>query len=158
MAIFNVAIFEFGSRSGTYFALALFGTMFAVLGWGVAREIRRRFSQRRTLAIAAGLLLFIGPVSMIYASSLSGFYEAELDENELRLLYIIPGCIETIPVSEIAGMEETYAFKSRWRLNVVRSTGQRYESATLGSAPVKRAAADLRARLKLLQSSSQHVR
>ena len=143
-----VILFEFGSRSGSYFALALFGTIFAVLGWGIAREIRRHFPRRpRWRAAIAGVLLFACPVSLIYATSLNGFYEAEVREDQLLLRYLLLGQVDTMPLADISKVEEAYAFKGRWRLHISRSNGERYESATWGHAAVSKALAELRARV-----------
>jgi hypothetical protein len=40
-------VLEFGSRSGSWFALCLFIAMFGGLGWGIAREFRRRSQGRQ---------------------------------------------------------------------------------------------------------------
>ena len=87
----NSVVLHFGSRSGSWFALGLFAAMFGTLGWGVAREIRLRSKSDSGLARVLGLALLVAPVVMIYASSLSGFYEAQVDGPTLRLHYLFPG-------------------------------------------------------------------
>lgn len=154
LEISSPVIFEFGSRSGSYFALALFGSIFAVLGWGIAREIRRRLPKRsRWWANVAGVLLFACPVSLIYASSLNGFYEAEVRGDKLLLRYLLSGQEEAMPLSEISKLDEAYVFKGRWRLHIARSTGERYVSATWGHAPVSKALAEIRARVEAARRS-----
>src|SRR5262245_66665548 len=83
----NSLVLHFGSRSGSWFALGLFVAMFGTLGWSVAREIRLRSKTSSRIAGALGLALLVGPVAMVYASSLSGVYEAEVGGGTLRLHY-----------------------------------------------------------------------
>jgi hypothetical protein len=142
----------FGSPSGSYFALSLFGILFAFLGWGCAREIRQRYPQLgRWKAAVPGLLLFLGPVALIYWSSLDGFYEAAVEGDELQLHYLLPGFEDAMPLSEVSRVEAEPAFKTRWRLHITRSTGERYESAPWNRQAVRESQERLRARLKLDQ-------
>ena len=142
----------FGSRGGSYLALALFGVLFAFLGWGCAHEIGQRNPRlRRWKAAVPGLLLFLCPMALIYWSSLDGFYEAYVQGEELRLLYLLPGFEDAMPLSEVSGVEAEPAFKTRWRLHITRSTGKRYESATWQRDAVRRSMERLRARMKVDQ-------
>ena len=130
-------IIEFGSRSGSWFALCLFGAMFGGLGWGIAREIRRRSAGRhRRLGAVIGLAFFVAPVSGIYASSLSGFYEAEIAGESLRLRYLPPGVVSDVPLSSISEVKAVPWYQLRSRLVVNTSSGHRYESATWRRASV----------------------
>jgi hypothetical protein len=143
------AILEFGSRSGSFFALGLFGAMFVVLGWGVAREIRRRSPPTlRWRGSLAGWLLFLLPVILVYCTSLNGFYEAKIGKNELQLLYLMPGWMDVVPLAEISAVEAQYAFRFRWRLHITTVTGGRFESATWHRVEVQEAARRLQSLLK----------
>jgi hypothetical protein len=132
---------EFGSRSGSWFALCLFTTIFAILGWGVAREIRLR-SGRRTFGRTLGLALFLGPVLLIYASALGGFYEAEVDGPILRLHYLFPADTTEIPLSEASARARPWT-RGRWRLVVTAGSGAEYESATWHRASIDESLARL---------------
>jgi hypothetical protein len=86
----DVTVVEFGSRAGSYTALALFGTLFAAIAFGVLREIRRRAPRRRRTARLVAALLLAGPLTLAHATSLSGFYEAEARDGRLVLHYLHP--------------------------------------------------------------------
>jgi hypothetical protein len=143
-------ILEFGSRSGSWFALCLFGTLLGVLGWGVAREIRVRSDRGGgIIARGLGLALFLVPLSLIYVSSLNGFYEAEVEGAVLRLRYLIPAVSSEIPLAEITDVRRTAWQRGKWRLVVDTDSGSTYESATSDREPVAESLARLRDAWKL---------
>ena len=136
-------ILEFGSRSGSWFALCLFTTIFAILGWGIAREVRRRSDGARLMSRRVlGLALFLGPVVLIYASSLGGFYEAEVDGPILRLHYLFPASTVETPLSDVSARARPWA-RGRWRLVVATPSGAEYESATWHRASIEESLARL---------------
>jgi hypothetical protein len=145
----SATILEFGSRSGSFFALGLFGGIFAIIGWGVAWEIRKRSPPKlRWRGPLAGGLLFLLPVILVYSTSLNGFYEAEVQGNELRLYYLMPICVDVLRLSEISDVEAEYAFRFRWRLHITTALGRRYESATWHRTEVHESARRLRSLLR----------
>jgi hypothetical protein len=125
----NPLIWEFGSQSGTWFALCFFAVLFGVLGWSVSREIRRRAPGATRSAYGIGVVLSLGPMLLLYASSLGGFYVAEVEGPVLRLRYLLPAARLEIPLTDIAAVESIPWYRGRWRLEVAVS-GKRYESAT----------------------------
>jgi hypothetical protein len=134
-----------GSRSGSWFELALFAVMFGSLGWMVSRELHRRSPRTgRWFARLAGLLLFVGPVALVYASSVNGFYEATLTGPVLRLEYLFPGSRADVLLAEIDSVEAAPWFRGRYRLLITARSGQRYESATWHREETAEAAARLR--------------
>jgi hypothetical protein len=141
-----VEAIELGSRSGSLFALVLFGTMFAVLGWVTVRELAARSPGPggRKGAAAAGLLLFAGPVLLVYVTSLGGFYEATTDGGILRLVYLWPVVHADVPFAQVRQVEAVPAFRFRWRLRVDTTSGDRFQSATSRRSQVEAAAARLR--------------
>ena len=121
------AVLEFGSRSGSWFALGVFTLMFGVLGFAVAREVRLRSHGMRTgLGRLLGLTLFVLPVSLIYLSMISGFYEAEIDKGTIRLRYFIPGVVTEVPAAS-ASARIVPAYRDRVRL-VIATADASYES------------------------------
>jgi hypothetical protein len=120
-------ILEFGSRSGSWFALAFFSLVFGILGWAVERDVRRR-SDGRAAAFARGLglAIFLGPVTLVYASMLSGFYEAELSGDVVRLRYLLPGVVSEVPAASTRA-RITPAYRDRVRM-VVTAGDHSYES------------------------------
>ena len=136
-------VLEFGSRAGSYSALLLFGSIFAVLGFGVWREIRRRAPHRRRGAFVLGALLFAGPTTLVYVTSLNGFYQAEVRDGVLVLRHLHPITTE-IPLAGIADVRALPAFRGRWRLSITDVRGIEYVSATWHRDAVQAGAARLR--------------
>lgn len=149
-------VLHFGSRSGSWFALGLFAAMFGTLGWGVAREIRLRSRADSGMARALGLALLVGPVVMVYASSLSGFYEAQIDGNILRLHYLFPGVVSEMALADVVMARPIPAIRGRQRLQIVDRAGRQYESATWHRDSVAQSAARLKELLP--QAPSQRLR
>ena len=140
----NSVILQFGSRSGSWFALGLFTAMFGTLGWGVAREIRLRSNADSGIARVLGLALLVGPVVMVYASSLSGFYEAHVDGQIVRLHYLFPRVVTEIAVADVVIVQPIPAMKRRQRLQIVDRSGRQYESATWYRDSIAKSAARLK--------------
>ena len=132
------AVFEFGSRLGSWLALGFFTLIFSMIGAAVGRTIRARRTAR-----AAGALIVAVPLALIYWTSIAGFYELELNRGAAVLRHLHPGT-ERIPLGEIASVQAMPAFKGRWRLRIVRTDGRQYDSATAGRAAVEAAARKLR--------------
>lgn len=128
-------LLEFGSRSGSLFALILFGAVFAALGWAVGRQMRHP-----GLAVLTGLLVFGFPVALIYVSSLGGFYEARAREEEVGLHFLLSPFIKTLPREDIREVRAVHAFRLRWRLEIITRDGRRHKSATWNRIEVKEAA------------------
>ena len=146
LAVLNLpgtAILQFGDRRGSYIALTIFGVLFAVLGAGVWREIRRRMPERPRLAWTAGTVLLAGPVVVIYVSSLAGFYEAEVRNRQLVLRYL-HGLETHIAFGDIEAVRAAPAFKGRWRLHVQRTGTGEYASAAGSRDQINDAAEILR--------------
>jgi hypothetical protein len=137
-------VLQCGSRSGSWFALGLFAAMFGALGWGVAREIRLRSKANSGIARVLGLALLIGPVMMVYASSLSGFYEAEVEGQTLRLHYLFPQVVTELALADVVTARPIPAIRGRQRLQIVDRGGRRYESATWHRDSIARSVARLK--------------
>ena len=137
-------VLEFGSRSGSVFALALFGTVFVIIGVGVAIEARRR-AVSLTAAYGLGLFLFAGPIALIYGTSLNGFYEAAIADDGLVHLHYLLGYVDHVPLSSITSVEPRPWYKGRWRLHITDASGATYESATWHRVEVRDAATRLNA-------------
>ena len=142
------AILEFGSRAGSWFALGLFAAVFGILGLVLNRQVQRRSpALSRWVARWFGLVLFLGPLSLIYATSLGGFYEAEVAGRLLRLHYLF-GTTSEVPFDRILEIKAAPWYRGRWRLQVLDSSGSRYESATWNRESVAHSTAVLRRALK----------
>jgi hypothetical protein len=130
--------FFFGSRSGSYTALAFFAAIFALVGGVAARELRRRGSSRRP-AVLVGALLFVGPLLLIHLTSTGGFYEADVRDRSLTLRYLIWRGEVEVPLTRILRIEARPAFRGRWRLHLRTTDGAEYDSATATRAVVESA-------------------
>ncbi len=139
----DAGILSFGDPVGSYVALALFGVLFSILGVGIGRQIRRRLPGRPQQAAAAGIVVFVGPLLLLYASSLGGFYEAETRGDCLVLRYLHPGRTE-LPLADISTVRAAPAFRGRWRLHLAMNDGREYASATWHREEIALAAERLR--------------
>ena len=138
-------VLHFGSRAGSLVAMLLFGLLFAAVGVVIARRsFERRLRFGSTMAAVA---LFAGPMTLLYSTSLNGFYEALFSPAHLELRYLVPFSTTRIAWSELAWAEARPAFRGRWRLHLVLASGQELVSATWHREPVESAAHRLRARL-----------
>ena len=123
------SLVQVGNRPGAYFALALFCAVFAFFAIGVWREIRRSYPRQSRMALILGCLVFASPTALLYASSLSGFYEAEIRDGRLVLHYLHPMGTE-VELAHIAGVRAAPAFKEQWVLHVTGTRDVEYISAT----------------------------
>jgi hypothetical protein len=137
----------FGSRAGSWFALCLFAALFGSLAFAVSRELHRRPRPVRPVATTCvGVLLFLVPVLLIYATSLGGFYEADVDDRVLRLHYLL-GATSEVPLSEVKAVRTVPSYRGRWRLEITSASAKRYKSATWHQRPVAESARLLRSAL-----------
>ena len=121
-------VLEFGSRSGSWFSLVFFALVFAVVGWALSRAlVRRARDQQKTLARLLGLAIFLGPVTSVYVSMLSGFYRAEVKGSTVSLHYLLPRVTTEIPIAQAAARIAP-AYKNRARL-IISAGGREFESA-----------------------------
>lgn len=139
----------FGSVSGSTFAFYLFLGISAVVAVGTytllsSPKLRAMWPLERTpatriamLAIASlfGLLIFLG----VYFSSLEGFYVLESRDDEIRLQYILPRRVISLPVNQVSEARREPSFKGRWRLTLYTPGGRQFVSANASYASVKQA-------------------
>ena len=128
----------FGSRSGSYVALAFFGLVFAGFG-GVVAHMLTRCALRRRTAAGGGVLFGAALLALLYASSLAGFYEVEVRGPEVSLHYLLSLAPEVIPLESISGVRAVAAYRGRWRLELSGAGGRRFESTVASAHDVKRA-------------------
>ena len=136
-----------GSRSGSFFALALFGLCFAALGLVVFHELRKRMLSTRSSLLAA-LILFLGPVAGIYTSSLAGFYGLRIQERQVQLEGLTTLNDVSIPLDKIAHIQAQPCFKMRWQLDLRIMGGKAYHSTPARRENVLEAMRQLNKRLK----------
>jgi hypothetical protein len=148
-------LLEFGNPGGSWSALAFFALISGTLGWAVAREIQKRSQGRLTaLGRVLGLVLSLGPVVLVYASMVSGFYELELNGATIRMRYLIPGIVSAIPAAR-ATTRIAPAYRDRVRL-IVSAGNRNYESTPWRREQVSRSLLRLNAALRLPPPGSPH--
>jgi hypothetical protein len=138
--------FDFGSVSGSTFALVFFllicGTMgvliYALLAHPRFRRVEARQLGKSFRSVAMlfgggiGLALFL----LVYFTSINGFYRLKVDGEEIRLHYILPSRTYTLSRDEITELERAYGNRSSWRLRIRTRNGKHYESAQAGAREV----------------------
>ena len=137
--------FTFGSLSGSWLTLGFFAAMFAGLGWVIARAIRQRTGERAAARVCGGLV-FLVPVTLLWMTTVNGFYSVETMPDRLRLTYL-SGLTTELVFSDVALVNEQPWYKGRWRLVIIDGAGRRYESATSDRTVVDRAVHGLNAAL-----------
>lgn len=134
-----------GSRGGSLFALLLFAALFGVLGFLVARRLRRPLPwrpPRRVMPVIAGWSIFLGPLSALYLSSLDGFYDIVTMRDGVRLRYFVPAVTTDIRWTDVRRVEAVPQYRGTWRLRIVTADGS-FESATARRDRVEQARAQL---------------
>jgi hypothetical protein len=140
-------VLEFGSRAGSWMALAFFAAVFGGAGYAVARALSRaRADVGARWARAAGASVFAGPVVLVYVTSVAGFYDLELRQDVLRLRGLIRSTSE-VPLGNVAAVRPVPFHRGTWRLEIHETSGRRHQSATSTRIDVTAAAARLQAAL-----------
>jgi hypothetical protein len=91
--------------------------------------------------------VFLVPVTLLWMTTVNGFYTVEAATDHLRLRYL-SGITTELAFSDVAFVSEEPWYKGRWRLVIIDSAGRRYESATSDRAAIDRAVHSLNAALR----------
>ncbi|HET9216816.1 MAG TPA: hypothetical protein VFR18_07550 [Terriglobia bacterium] len=137
-------IFGFGNRSESLFALALFGIILSILALCVSAALQHPVigAGRRASRAASGFV-FAGTMALLYISSLSGFYEAQLKNNVLSLRYFVPLSRAAISWDQVISIQAVPAYKGLWRVRIATKGGNIYESATWSRSAIQEAAHEM---------------
>lgn len=117
--------FEFGSRSGSWVAFWFFAAISVVLGLSIARALPAKAGTRRVIA----MLVSCGLLAVFCASTLSGFHEAEVDGEILRLRYLLRGIRYELLMSDVTAVTPVPSYRGSWFLRI-ELPGRRFNSAT----------------------------
>jgi hypothetical protein len=142
-------VLHVGSRGGGYAALLFFSVIFATLGGVAAWEYHKQRLGGRGPAVLAGLAVFLGPLMLVYYSSLNGFYEAQLSPTHLELRYLPPFSRERVAWSEISRAEVRPAYRGSWRVHLILASGGELESATSNRDSIESATRRLQAQISI---------
>ena len=147
---------SFGDPTGWTIACVLFFLWAGVVGLGVYGISYRLVSmgsldqeQRagRQTSIVLGTLVALAIFFALYFTSLSGFSQLDLRDDQLTVRYILPERTTILPLSEVVNVQEEPAYKGRWRLVFTTETSGTFESALASRTDVHKAGDFLRQQL-----------
>jgi hypothetical protein len=134
------------SRSGAMLALCFFMLVFGGIAWALVGSLRNR-GVSQNVGTLVFLTLFTVPVTLIYASSLHGFYEVEARASGIRLTYLLPALSTYIDRAAVTRVEAQPAARGQWRVHVLMATGEERSSAPASQSVAADVADALRAQL-----------
>ena len=144
---------SFGDPTGWTVACIFFLLWSCVTGVGFAtiwyRLLTTRYldqNQRpsRRASIIFGGVIGLGVFSALYFTSLSGFSQLELHNDQLTFRYILPERTTSLPIHEVIHVGEEPAYKGQWRLILTTESNGTYESALAFRTEVHKAGEFLR--------------
>lgn len=147
---------SFGDPTGWTVACVLFSLWSGVVGLGVYGISYRLLTmgsldqeQRagRQTSVVLGTLVALTIFFALYFTSLSGFSQLDLRDDQLTVRYILPERTTILPISEVINVQEEPAYKGRWRLVFTTETSGTYESALASRTDVRKAGDFLRQQL-----------
>jgi hypothetical protein len=144
---------SFGDPTGWTVACVLFLLWSGVVGVGFysisyrllnmgSLDQKERPNHRASvmLGVVIGLALF----SALYFTSLSGFSQLDLHNDQLTFRYILPERTTSLPFHEVINVTEEPTYKGRWRLILTTESNGTYESALAFRTEVQNAGDFLR--------------
>ncbi len=114
----------------------VYGASYRLLTMGSLDE-KHRGSHRFSLAL--GILFALVIFSACYTTALSGFFQLDLQGEQIAFHYMLPERIHTVAVEDLADLREEPAFKGQWRLIVTTADGDTYESVLATHEAVRQA-------------------
>jgi hypothetical protein len=150
-----VTTYELASRSGLLvgfsFFLLLSGciafAMYALMTWPSARRTELGLGTiRKSVAAPIALVIWIAIFSMIYFSSLDGFYSVTVGDNDIRIDYVVPPSSVPLRYSDIREVARRPAHRLQWRLVISMSSGATLESAAGSQRLITEAAEEIERR------------
>jgi hypothetical protein len=99
---------------------------------------------RRRVSVMIGTAIALAVFSTLYFTSLRGFSQLDLRNDELTIRYILPERTTIVPFTEVINVEEEPAYKGRWRLVLTTDSSVTYESALAFRTEVQKAGEFLR--------------
>jgi hypothetical protein len=147
---------SFGDPTGWTVACVLFSLWSGVVGLGVYGISYRLLTmgsldqeQRagRQTSVVLGTLMALAAFFALYFTSLSGFSQLDLRDDQLTVRYILPERTTILPLSEVVNVQEEPAYKGRWRLVFTTESSGTFESALASRTDVRKAGDFLRQQL-----------
>jgi len=144
---------SFGDPTGWTVACVLFSLWSGVVGLGVYGISYRLLTmgsldqeQRagRQTSIVLGTLVALAIFFALYFTSLSGFSQRDLRDDQLTVRYILPERSMVLSFSEVMNVQEEQAYKGLWRLVLTTETSGTYESVLASRTDVRKAGDFLR--------------
>lgn len=97
-----------------------------------------------TTLVVLGALVALAVFFALYLSTLSGFSQLALRDDQLTVRYILPERDMVLSFSEVMNVQEEQAYKGRWRLVLTTETSGTYESPLASRTDVRKAGDFLR--------------
>jgi hypothetical protein len=144
---------SFGDPTGWTVACGLFLLWSGVLGLGfysisyrllTMGSLDQKRRPRRRVSVLIGTAIALAVFSTLYFTSLRGFSQLDLRNDELTIRYILPERTTIVPFTEVINVEEEPAYKGRWRLVLTTDSSVTYESALAFRTEVQKAGEFLR--------------
>jgi hypothetical protein len=140
-------IYNLGSTSGATVAFVAFlilslgisMVLYAVL---VRRSSRHEpFQGTSAVRVPFAALLSTGVFALLfgvmYVTTLRGFYQVELLDDEVRLYYLFPEHTVTVSRLELTQAERIPVHRGRWQLRLRTHQGETYQSALANDQAVR---------------------
>lgn len=93
----------------------------------------------RRAGLVLGGITALGIFAVFYASSLAGFYDLQVRDDQVVLHYLFPERYVTRLAANVLKVEQEPAFQSKWRLVVHDVDGGVYQSALSSRQEVEQA-------------------
>jgi len=144
---------SFGDPTGWTVACVLFSLWSGVVGLGVYGISYRLLTmgsldqeQRagRQTSVVLGTLVALAVFFALHFTSLSGFSQLDLRDDQLTVRYILPERTTILPLSEVINVQEEAAYKGRWRLVFTTESSGTFEGALASRTNVRKAGDFLR--------------
>lgn len=101
--------------------------------------VKRLASARRRAGLVLAGITALSLFVVCYASSLAGFYDVQVRDDQVVLHYLFPERYVTRLAVNVLKVEEEPAFQSKWRLVVQDVDGGVYQSALSSRQEVEQA-------------------
>ena len=152
----DIQTWSFGDPTGWTIACALFFLWAGMVGLGVYGISYRLVSmgsldqeQRasRTTSVVLGAFVALVIFFAFYLTTLSGFSQLALRDDQLTVRYILPERSMVLSFSEVMNVQEEQAYKGLWRLVLTTETSGTYESVLASRTEVRKAGDFLKRRM-----------
>ena len=147
---------SFGDPTGWTIACILFFVWSSLIGLGIHAISYRLLTMgfldqterpSRRVSVTLGTVVAMAVFSALYYTSLRGFTQLDLRDDELTFRYILPDRTTSLPFYNVTTVQEEPAHKSQWRLILITDSSGTFESVLASRREVHQAGNILREQL-----------